>query len=351
LESENFSEAMTDHVARRRIRYFLSYAHADEVDVDRLLAVLVPQLETSAEFEFQLWSDRNVRPGETWKVQIEEAVAECAFGLLLVSPAFLRSPFIIQTELPALFKKAIVVPVGLHRVLFDGSMDLKGLSERQLFLDSKRRTFDACGRMTGRREFALELFASIRSQLLASQGFASTAASVTGATTKAAQAEPQTATSASPVLREATPCQILRMKFWTAFRSFLENRESKLRPQKPSTAHWCSFSIGTSRARVAALIITRGNKVGVELTLDTEDAKALFAALLAQKESIETIVGIPLKWREMPDRKSSRVCIYKAVDPFDEGDWPEQFAWLQTMLERFDQAFRPALSYKNAAHA
>jgi len=150
---------------------------------------------------------------------------------------------------------------------------------------------------------------------------------------------------------EATPSQILHIKYWTAFRSFLEDRGSKLRPQKPSTAHWCRSSIGSSHACTAALIITRENRVGVELTLYTEDAKPLFAALLAQKESIETVVGIPLKWREMPDRKSSRVCIYKAVDPFDETDWPQQFAWLQNMLERFDQAFRAALSYKSAARA
>ena len=156
---------MSEHSTRRTIRYFLSYAHADEADVKRFLAVMETQLETSAEYDFQLWSDKHIQPGELWKMQIEKALAECGFGLLLVSPAFLRSPFIVKTELPELLKKAMVVPVGLHRVLFDGSMDLKGLGERQLFLDSKGRTFDACGRMTGRRDFALELFSRITSQL------------------------------------------------------------------------------------------------------------------------------------------------------------------------------------------
>ncbi len=141
------------------------------------------------------------------------------------------------------------------------------------------------------------------------------------------------------------------MKYWTAFRCFLEDRQSKLRPQKPSNAHWCSFSIGTSRARTAAVIIARDKRVGVELTLNPGDAKPLFAGLLAQKQRIEMTVGTPLEWREMSDRKSCRVCIYKAVEPHDEADWPRQFAWLQDMLERFDAAFRPALSYKSAAGA
>ena len=46
---------------------------------------------------------------------------------------------------------------------------------------------------------------------------------------------------------EGTPSQNLRIKYWTAFRAFLQERQSKLRPQKPSRDHWYSFSIGTSR--------------------------------------------------------------------------------------------------------
>lgn len=126
-----------------------------------------PVLRNDAEFDFRLGSDRQIQPGEYWKTEIEKALADCAFGLLLVSPQFLGSRFIVRTELPPLLEKAMVVPVGLHKVLFDGSMDLKGLGERQLFLDVKKRTFDACGRMTGRRDFALELFSRIRGPLLA----------------------------------------------------------------------------------------------------------------------------------------------------------------------------------------
>jgi len=43
----------------------------------------------------------------------------------------------------------------------------------------------------------------------------------------------------------------------------------------------------------------------------------------------------------MPDKKTSRVCLFKPVDPYDESDWPEQFSWLQHTLENFDGAFRP----------
>ena len=143
---------------------------------------------------------------------------------------------------------------------------------------------------------------------------------------------------------EATPSQALRIKYWTAFRAFLEERKSKLRPQKPSRDHWYSFSIGTSRAHTAALIITRDKKIAVELTINSADAKAVFNELLTQKGSVEATIGAKLEWREMLDKKASRVCLFKPVDPYDENDWPQQFAWLQDTLEKFDQAFRPAFS-------
>jgi hypothetical protein len=145
---------------------------------------------------------------------------------------------------------------------------------------------------------------------------------------------------------EATPSQNLRIKYWTAFRSYLQEHKSKLRPQKPSRDHWYGFGIGTSRAHTNALIITRESKIAVELTINSEDAKSIFNELIKQKDSVEAIVGSPLEWREMPDKKASRIVLFNSVDPYDEATWPQQFAWLQSNLEKFDQAFRPLLANK-----
>lgn len=143
---------------------------------------------------------------------------------------------------------------------------------------------------------------------------------------------------------DATPSQNLRIKYWTAFRSYLQENKSKLRPQKPSRDHWYSFGIGTSRAHTAALIITRENKIAVELTINSEDAKSIFGELVKRKEDIEKIIGAPLDWREMPDKKASRIVLFNSVDPYDEATWPQQFSWLQSNLEKFDKAFRSLLA-------
>lgn len=145
-----------------------------------------------------------------------------------------------------------------------------------------------------------------------------------------------------------TKSQNLRIRYWTAFRSYLQERKSKLRPQKPSRDHWYSFGIGTSKAHTAALIITRENKIGVELTINSEDAKNIFNELFKQKDGVEAIIGSSLDWREMPDKKASRILLFNAIDPYDEATWTQQFAWLQGNLEKFDNTFRPLFGGKAA---
>jgi TIR domain len=141
--------------------FFLSYARHDLVGVERLRGVLAPLLKTSAAFRFEEWADQQILPGEHWRVEIERALEISRFGLLLVSPEFLASEFITQNELPMLLAKGMVVPVELQRVAFNGTMDLKGLEDRQVFRDSKGRSFDGCRSMPDRRKFAMELFARV----------------------------------------------------------------------------------------------------------------------------------------------------------------------------------------------
>jgi hypothetical protein len=141
--------------------FFLSYAHRDAGDVERFRDVLEPHLKAAANFQFGEWTDHRILPGEHWRAEIEQALHKARFGLLLISPQFLASDFITAHELPRLLSKAMVVPVALHQILFDGSMDLKGLGDRQMFRDSKGRSFDGCRTSPARRDFARELFIKI----------------------------------------------------------------------------------------------------------------------------------------------------------------------------------------------
>ena len=137
--------------------FFLSYTRADQTDIDRFLEVLNPLLQLSSKYDFHLWQDTAILPGEKWREEIDTALKTSRFGILCVTPNFLANGFISNDELPALLAKPMVVPVGIQRISFSGDMDLKGLEDRQLFHDKKGRTFDACGRGPSRRDFAREL--------------------------------------------------------------------------------------------------------------------------------------------------------------------------------------------------
>ena len=140
--------------------------------------------------------------------------------------------------------------------------------------------------------------------------------------------------------QSTTPAQDLRIKYWTAFRNYLETEKSKLRAQKPSYDHWYHFGIGTSLAKLAALLITKDDKIAVSLYINGKDAKQIFNEALQHKSEIERVIGAPLEWREMPDKRVSRVVLFKDADPYNTDDWQNQFAWLRDTLERFDDAFR-----------
>ena len=137
-----------------RLNYFISYAHQDKPQVDRLLDLLRPQLAIAAGFEFSQWHDTRIPVGDDWAGEIQAALRSSDFGLLMLSPAFLASGFIGRHELPHFLRPAgpngtgvavtkPVVPVGLKPVPLDGSARLQGLEHLQLFRDHQRRWFNA----------------------------------------------------------------------------------------------------------------------------------------------------------------------------------------------------------------
>jgi WD40 repeat protein/uncharacterized protein YjbI with pentapeptide repeats len=145
----------------RPLRFFVSYAHDDSAPKDKLLGYLRRYLDIYPHARFELWSDVDLLPGKKWRAEIRKAMKACDFGLLLVSPSFLASKFITKEELPYLLRKRQVIPVALKRILFDGSQNLKGLEERQIFHDAKGKTF--CERTSDntREAFVRELFQKI----------------------------------------------------------------------------------------------------------------------------------------------------------------------------------------------
>ena len=156
---------------KERIVFFMSYARLNKRLATRFLEYFSEQASASKRYRYELWSDANILAGEDWHREIQNALAKCNLGLLLLSPAFLGSSYIANHELGNFVgEKASkpLIPVLLQPVDFE-YQDLQGLDEKQIFrLDKpKFHSPKAFGECLGnqRNEFALQLFRHVEKRL------------------------------------------------------------------------------------------------------------------------------------------------------------------------------------------
>jgi hypothetical protein len=153
-------------MVKTKVKFFVSYAHLDEPACVKLLKLLQIQMAPSANYEFELWDDRAILAGEAWKREILQAIDESDIGLLLVSPAFLGSPFITNEELPKFVgdESKPAIPVELQKVDFKRH-DLKGLDQQQLFRLDRDKAFGNCTTAQTQTRFAEQLYSQIEQRL------------------------------------------------------------------------------------------------------------------------------------------------------------------------------------------
>jgi tetratricopeptide (TPR) repeat protein len=106
---------------------FVSYAHVDNEDpdpkkrwLDRLRQFLAPLVRQG---DLRVTSDLDIKPGEDWQAKIERDLNDAFAAVLLVSPAYLASDYVSNSELPVLLRNAKgrgvrIIPVIVKRCLF-----------------------------------------------------------------------------------------------------------------------------------------------------------------------------------------------------------------------------------------
>lgn len=123
--------------AQKHGRLFVSYARADSQWLSRLMIHLRP-LERAGRIE--VWHDGRLESGDTWRVELADALNEASCAILLVSANFMASDFIYTNELQPIATRVrahgvIVFPVMVGHCLFEEDRYLKDV---QMFNDPER---------------------------------------------------------------------------------------------------------------------------------------------------------------------------------------------------------------------
>lgn len=136
---------------------------------------------------------------------------------------------------------------------------------------------------------------------------------------------------------ELTDTKIKQLEFWTQFKDFAKQRQTRLHIQKNKPQHWINISIGSSEAHVALTIHSRENQFGIELYIP--DSKELYQKLFVRKSEIEAELGEEPIWMDLPNKKASRIRVLSSGSFEDMAKWEDTFEWLITEAEKFQSIF------------
>lgn len=134
--------------------------------------------------------------------------------------------------------------------------------------------------------------------------------------------------------------QQLRYDYWVAFEDYAFKNPTfakNFKKRKPSKNHWLNFSIGSSACHIAVSQIKQRNELDVELYIS--DDTELYNSLYENKTDIELTSGLSFDWRELPDRKTSRIVVEKSVQLKNKSAWESQFEWLIDVMVKMKTTF------------
>ena len=151
---------------------------------------------------------------------------------------------------------------------------------------------------------------------------------------------------AKEIKRQASSSPTLqaRYDYWVAFNEYAFNNTAFAKAfsrRKASTDHWMSLSVGSSACHIDLSQVRKDNNITVEWYIT--DDKELYQKFYSHKADIESDMGMTLDWRELPNKKASRILVIHEADFNNKDKWPEQFEWVMDAAMKMKKAFKKYL--------
>lgn len=133
----------------------------------------------------------------------------------------------------------------------------------------------------------------------------------------------------------------LRIAFWTRILAAINEKTNLYANISASNRSYIPAGIGV---RGVSLNFAVSNSFGrAELYIDRgqkHENRAIFDALLDQKEKIETVFGSGLIWEPMDHRRCCRVRCDISANVSNPDDWPKMIDFMVDTMARIEKAFR-----------
>lgn len=142
----------------------------------------------------------------------------------------------------------------------------------------------------------------------------------------------------------SSPSLQARFEYWTAFNDYaFQNKDfvKYFNKRKVGTNHYITFSMESSACHMGILQVRKDSSTVVELYIS--DDKDLFKLLYSNKIEIEKELGFDLDWRELPDKKASRILARRKANFENKDEWIAQFDWIIDVAIKMKKAFKKYL--------
>lgn len=130
-----------------------------------------------------------------------------------------------------------------------------------------------------------------------------------------------------------------RLEFWTLFNDVIDERQRPFNKRKPTTDHWYSVAVGSSRCLISIELVNREHKIRISLSIPND--KALYDELYKNKEEIESKCIYKLVWDRLDGKKASGVSSYiEGLDFDNQSNYQELMDRIIDVVIEFRKIFK-----------